>query len=511
MLNDNLNSSGGKKCVFSILTFFLSAQVCWSAGDGEALFSRGLKQYKSGKFKSALEDLEKAVKARPNHAESHYYLGLCQSRLGRYEDAALALEEARDLNPDLPGLYLNLGIVYYKMESYESALLELNRATEKDPEDANAHFFMGLTYQGDGEYEKSIPPFEKARDLDPDYAQMSWYYIGIAYYKTGRGDDSEKALKTAINVDPKSDTANGAREMLNRVAAKETAKEKTKKRWWLKGSGGAEYDDNLTEEERDLATGFSDWAAVFEFEGGYRFLDRKPFEAEVTYDFYQSIYEVFQSPDDNTSDLNTQTHTAGVSANVDLDMWDIGMDYDYTYMFLGGDSFLQTHDISPNVGLLAFPFLYLNLSYNFGIKDYIEEEDDPRDAVYHSAGIDAFLFFMEYKGYVQVGYEAKIEDADADEFDYLGHTAICAVKFPLPYKSSLRLMYEYNFRDYENITPSIGEEREDNRHTFNAVFTKELFDNFEIKVDYKHVQSDSNLPTVDYHENVIYMGVSFFL
>jgi tetratricopeptide (TPR) repeat protein len=480
-------------------------------GNDGAYFSKGLRLFKKGNVRAALLYFKRDIRAHPGRAESHYYLGLCRSRLGKNQEAARALEKARDLNPDLPALYLNMGIVYYKLEDYESAILVLKKAIEKDPKDASSLFFMGLSYQGDGEYEKSISPFEKAGKLDPDYTQPAWYYIGVAYYNVGREDDAREAFKKAINADPKSETAAVTRDLLNSLEAKGIAKKKTGKKWWLKGSGGAEYDDNLTEEESDTATGWADWAAVFEFEGGYRFVNSKPFEAEITYDFYQSFYEIFEESDEDISDMNTQTHTAGLSASVDLDKWDIGLDYDYTYMFLGGDSFMQTHSISPSVGWLAFPILYGNVSYIFSINDYFNDEDELRDAVNHSAGFDLFLFFMDYKGYVQVGYRAEIEDADGDEYDYLGHTAICAVQVKLPYESTIRFMYQYEFKDYSDITPSIGEEREDNKHTYNAVFTKELFDNFELKVDYEHIRSYSNLPAVDYHENVIYMGLSFFL
>jgi tetratricopeptide (TPR) repeat protein len=498
--------------VLTLLTVFLfSVNLCWAAGSDESAFSKGVREYKGGNFEGALKELEKAVQARPDHAASHFYLGLCLSRLGKNEDAALALEKARELNPKLPGLYLNLGIVYYKLEAFEPALLELNRAIEEDPKSGSAHLFKGMAFQGAGEYKKSIPPLEKARELDPDYTQLSWYYIGIAYYKTGRREAAEQAFRKAIDADPKSDTAGDAQDFLNTIAAKERAKEKVKKRWWIKGSAGIEYDDNLTVEERDIASGVDDWAAVFEFEGGYRFVDRKPFEAEVTYEFYQSFYEVFQDLEEDTSQLNNHSHTLGLSGNMDVDNWDFGLDYDYNYMLLGDDSFLQTHSISPSVGYLPLPILYVNLSYIFQIKDFLEEIDEPRDGVNHSVGFDTFLFFMKHKGYVQLGYRLESEDTTGDEFDYTGHIATCAVKIPLPYKSKVRFMYQYHFKDYLHITPSIGEEREDNRHTFNVVVTKEIFDYFELKVDYEHIRSDSNLPSVDYHENVVYMGVSFRL
>jgi tetratricopeptide (TPR) repeat protein len=489
--------------LFLLISFF--ANICSAAEDAQGPYSKGLANFKKGNFEKALSQFEEAVKTRPGKAEAHYYIGLTLSRLGRNDDAALALEKAGELNPKLPGLHLNLGIAYYKLEAFEPALLELSRELQKDPKNGSAHLFMGLTYQGQGQYEKSIPFLEKARNLDPDFNQLSRYYIGIAHYKAGRKDAARDAFKQAVDADPHSDTAKDAQDFLNTMAGKE----KVKKRWRIKADAGMEYDDNLTVEERDAASGVDDWAAVFELEGGYKFLDRKPFEGEITYNFYQSVY--FESDGQDTSQINTHSHDLGLSGGVDLDKWDIGLDYDYSFMLLGGDSFLQTHSISPSVGFLPLPILYINLSYILEIKDFLQEEDEPRDGLNNSGGFDVFLFFMEHKGYVQLGYRLEGEDTSGDEFDYLGHIATCAVQVPLPFQSKVRFMYRYRFKDYLHITPTIGEEREDNRHTFNVVVTKEIFDYFELKVDYEHIRSDSNLPSVDYHENVIYMGVSFRL
>lgn len=55
----------------------------------------------------------------------------------------------------------------------------------------------------------------------------------------------------------------------------------------------------------------------------------------------------------------------------------------------------------------------------------------------------------------------------------------CAVQVALPYENKVRFSCQYRFRGYWHITQSIGEKREDKKHTFNVVVTKEVFDSFE--------------------------------
>ena len=273
------------------------------------------------------------------------------------------------------------------------------------------------------------------------------------------------------------------------------------KPWRLKVGLGGEYDDNLTVEEQDLATDQADFATVLELEGGYRFQVPKPYEAEISYSLYQSLYNDY-------SQFDLQTHTLGLAGSRDFDGVEAGLSYAYSYMFLGREGFLQSHRLTPNVGF-SLPYgLYASLSYNLEDKDFRKTTDNGRDAVNQAVGGDIFAFFLENRGYVQIGYRLESENATAAEFDYWGQTMLVAVQVPGWYDTKARLSVKHQDKEYRHVTPAIGVERDDTKQTVGLTISRKFLERYEAKVDYQYIDSDSNLESSDYTENVLFFGVS---
>ena len=73
------------------------------------------------------------------------------------------------------------------------------------------------------------------------------------------------------------------------------------------------------------------------------------------------------------------------------------------------------------------------------------------------------------------------------------------------------LAYRLELRDYANVTPSIGTERDDDRHRIRFGIEKPLLEYATARFEYRHLTSNSNLPEADYDENTVEMtlGVEF--
>lgn len=483
--------------LFLFVMLLSGVDVCSGEENGNRALPRGRTLFEEGRYESALKEFQKAVREGPVDAEAHYYLGLTRSRLEDNEEALLSLSRAKDLNPDLPGLRLNIAIAYYRLEAFAPALTVLQEALERDPGNGAVHYFIGLALKGTGRYERSLPFIQRAMALDSGLTPSAWYHIGVAHYMAGEENEAREAFKNSIQADPGSEIAQGARDYIRVLKEGEEGR----KRWRIRASTGLEYDDNLTVEEEDEVSEESDLAAVLEFEGAYLFIDRKPWEVEVSYDLYQSLYE-------DTSRYDLQSHRLGLSGSGDYGRWDIGLDYGYSYISLGSDGFLMTHSIAPSLGYALKPNLYLRVNCTYEDKDFVDEENDPRDAVNYSAGVDAFLFFMENLGHAQLGARHEKENTVGDEYDFTARTVTGAVQWPGPFDIRLGLGYKCRFKDYGNITPGIGVEREDTRQTYSVTLNREIRKNVEIRFDYQHIRSDSNLPSSEYTENIIFLGLS---
>ena len=476
--------------------------MAWPASvfavEGQTLFEQGLKAFKREDFSTAQKTFNLAIRENPSDALSHYYLGLTYSRLGKSRAAIAAYQQAALQDPELPGLHLSLGIAYYKSKSYQPARRELVLAVQNNPDEGSPYFFLGLTQQQLGEYEESLNSFQKAASLDKDLSQSSWYYMGLAHFHNGNRAEARTALGQSIDLDSDSQTAKDARDLLRRVQRGLPAQ----KDFSVYAGMGFLYDDNLTISAQDLVTELGDFGAVFELGGTYQFWKKGTYSAEASYDLYQSLYF-------DLGEFNLQSHNIALSATREVDQWDLGADYILGYSLLGGSSFLQTNTFSFGAGLTWNLKWYTRVSYVPIFKNFLQGINDERDGVNHSIGFDQFVFFKDKRSYGQLGYRLMDEDTSGDRFDYLGHEVNLSGRFPTRYEGNFMMRYHLLWKDFKNITPSIGEERLDKVHTFQFTWTRIFEDLIEFKFDFQHIESDSNLPSVDYSENIVSVGAMY--
>lgn len=71
-------------------------------GNPDALYNQGVVQWNANKFQEAQHAFEGALKADPNHAESHFMLGKVFINLGKLAEAATEFETYLKLAPDGP-------------------------------------------------------------------------------------------------------------------------------------------------------------------------------------------------------------------------------------------------------------------------------------------------------------------------------------------------------------------------------------------------------------------------
>jgi tetratricopeptide (TPR) repeat protein len=476
------------------LVFFLLS-VNASAQDA---FSQGVDLYDQGRYGEAESAFMEALQSEPRSAEIYYYLGLVATQRGDQERAVAAYRRAAKLDPGLDGVHLSMGIAYYKMDLNELAINSFKRATGQDPGDASAPFFLGLSYQETGKYNEAIQWLEKAAALDPGYEQLAYYNIGVAQSRSGNTNAARQALRRAIATDPSSDTG---REAQNYLASLEEGAVTPSKRWYLSANAGVEYDGNVTVSEVDNTTNLDDIAAVFDLSAAYQIYRTNTAEIELGYDFYQSLYN-------DLSDFDLQSHLFSAIASKEFGGIDGTLSYSYNYLRLGGKSFLETHSIMPSIGFSFVDNMYHTLSYNYKDKEFTENTG--RNADVNAVGSDNYYFFEDGKSYAYLNLRLEDEDTIDPEFDYSGYYVTVGAKSILPIfviNPEVRFTYQYYLRDYDNITASILEKREDKRNTFTLSINKQFNDIFNIKLNYQYIDADSNLSSSDYTENIFTVTV----
>lgn len=107
-------------------------------------YSWGIKNYKSGKYKSAIDFFTRAIDKNPGYMHAYNYRGLAKSSLGQYESAISDYDVAIRLTPHDPILYFNRGYSKYYSRQYESAIVDFTIAISRKPDYARAYYYRGL-------------------------------------------------------------------------------------------------------------------------------------------------------------------------------------------------------------------------------------------------------------------------------------------------------------------------------------------------------------------------------
>ncbi|MCH7623031.1 MAG: tetratricopeptide repeat protein [Nitrospinae bacterium] len=328
-------------------------------------------------------------------AEAFLSKGLAYSEKGDHQQAIVSYKRAIEIDPDLEGVWLNLGISYFKLQSFDLAVATFQQILEHTPDDSSALIFLGLSLQGQGQYEKSIPYFEKAGKLDADFHQLAFFNVGQAHFHLGNNEQALEKLNQAIQVAPSDELADGARVLLKILADK-----KPKKPWSLAFHTGFEYDDNITVDEIDQTTELDDFSYIFEFSGAYKFLQTPKFKMEAGYDFYQSLH-------DDLSAFDIQSHIFSLNGSYEFKKLDLGLFSIYNRTTLGAADFLEIYSTSPSVGFSVTDYWYATVSYSYKNTNFFNLSN--RDAQNHGFGMSNFLFFLDGKVMVLLGYQFENE------------------------------------------------------------------------------------------------------
>jgi serine/threonine protein kinase/tetratricopeptide (TPR) repeat protein len=216
------------------------------APDSFALYQKATillkKKYRKEYLDQAIQTLDQAIAANPNHAAS--YAALAEAYVARFESArdpqwlklaGDAAGKGAELNPDLSGAQAALGLTSIAQEFYEKAGAALHRALELDPKNSRAHEWLGLLfdrrkqpYQAEAEYRAAMaiaptdwdPAFqlgrlryqqqqyvgaveawEKARAVSDDHPGIH-RNLAAAYHMLNRDEDSAASLQKALEIEP---------------------------------------------------------------------------------------------------------------------------------------------------------------------------------------------------------------------------------------------------------------------------------------------------------------------
>lgn len=268
-------------------------------------------------------------------------------------------------------------------------------------------------------------------------------------------------------------------------------------------SAGYEYNSVVSIEDVEEITGGKD--SLLNLRGAVEYEQDigKNTEISVGYTYRQKTHDTF-------SRFDRQNHYLSTGIEHDFGKTEVGVQYRAYDGNRDNDGFVFSNRIRTYMETEISDDLELDVFYVFEDKEY--DQSASLDAKDHEIGGQLTWFLDDFRQYVQLRYIRENSDAFGPQFDYDADKIRAAYtqRFKVRDKDlRARISWSYDMRDYDNITPSIGVIREDNRQRFGIDLRYPIWKNVDINADYQRANYDSNLPSADYNRDRVRFGLDY--
>lgn len=259
---------------------------------------------------------------------------------------------------------------------------------------------------------------------------------------------------------------------------------------------GLQYDDTVTVEELDRTREVGDFAAVIDLDLRYRKRFNQGSDLRVGYSLAQKSY--FEE-----TDFDLQIHNLSFNFKQDFEHFDLGLQNYNVLARLDGSELLNFQHFSPYLTTFLTRKLYLRASYFFRNKDFPDNPD--RDGHVHAADADLYYFIDGTRNYFVAGIRYENENTRAAQFNFNGRQLQLGYVRRLDWYGDrpvrIRLDWRFEDRDYQNITPSLGERRDDQRQRWRARLDLPIDATWTALLSYQYRNHESNLASADFDDN----------
>ena len=505
--------------------------------EADVFVAQAILAYDARQYDEALGLLKEALAQDPKNVEALYYTGLVLMAQQKTEQAVEALEKARALAPrDLSILFL-LGVAHFALERYDQAEGPLTQVLNDRPQTEGVGYYVGLIRYRKKDYQGALKAFRAETSKNPNIQQLVRFYSGLTLAILGLPEQAVAEVDAALRLQTGSALTGPAERIRDTLAAAREAE----RRFHADVRVGFLYDSNLpvepqpshdptAESLRHRKRSSPGELAAVRLE--YAWLRTGPWESTVSYSFFQTY-------NNRLTDFNVQNHlVAGAlsyRAAIGPMPYQVGAQYSYDYLSLGGDDFLQRHTATMFGTLVENQTNLTTVLARFQDKDFFATRgqlaDEDRDARNWMVGLTHVFRFAQDKHYVRVGYQFDYENTEGRNYAYAGNRFLAGGQYTLPWGST-RLKYDFDLhqRHYlhaNSLLPVVNpgtREREDleQNHIFRIeqVLARNVGPTsigcaptapcpLTLAAEYQRTIADSNLPVYSFNRNVWSLTLSW--
>lgn len=508
--------------VSSGLPLPLGAAAAAQQSVADVFVAQAILAYDDKRYDDALGILREALQEDSNHLEALYYTGLVYMAKQRPDLAVEPLEKARATAPGDLSVFFQLGVAYFVQEQYDKAEPLLTRVFNERPRTDSVGYYVGFMRYRKKDYQGALRAFAAGTSSDPNIQQLTRFYSGLALAILGLPERAAAEVEAALRLQPTSALTGPAERLRDTILA---ARER-ERRFRAELRLGVLYDTNvsvLPEPSHDPTAEslrFRKQRSPGELAAArleYSWLRTGPWEATVAYSF-------FRTQNVDLPKFNITNHlfgTAGFYRGVVAAMpYQLGLQYAFDFLTLGGDLFLSRHTVTFSPTLVENTHNLTTLQARLQAKDFENDGDVPRQEVRDGSnwmvGLTHVFRFQEDKHFIRLGYQFDIENTDGRNFQYFGNRYLAAAQYTLPWGDT-RLVYDMdlhlrNYRHPNTLLPIVNPEtkkRVDSELTHVFRVEKPLPHRLTLSAEYQAIIARSNLPVFSFNRNVYTLILSW--
>lgn len=163
--------------------------------------NRGKHLSDQGLTARALDDLNTALRLKPDYATAMGNRALVHLQSGDYGKAISDLDRAIAINPGDTRNINNRGALYVKQGDFDRALSYLNTALEINPGYRDALYNRGVLHYGLKRFDESLNDLTEAVRVDPYYAK-AWLKRARLYLDLSQPDNAIKDAERTLSLEP---------------------------------------------------------------------------------------------------------------------------------------------------------------------------------------------------------------------------------------------------------------------------------------------------------------------
>jgi tetratricopeptide (TPR) repeat protein len=156
-------------------------------------FQSAVAEYDAGRFADAAAHLEALLPYAPKTFEVHELLGLVYAGESQDAKALEQLELAVRLKPDSAAARTNLAASLFHSGKSESAEAQFRKALQLEPGNYDANHNLGELYIQSKRIAEAEPLLEKAQEIRPSYD--NGYDLALAYFQTGNFSQARQLVQ----------------------------------------------------------------------------------------------------------------------------------------------------------------------------------------------------------------------------------------------------------------------------------------------------------------------------